>query len=252
MDIVEYNHLIKDDGYILFLDFKKAFDTFEHRFLFKALEHFGFGQHFINIIKIIYKDMNSSISLPYGTSQRFPISHGIRQGCPLSPLLFILAADMLSTLVIHDRTVQKLNLFDKSIAISQLADDTTLFLKNKDQIPLAISLVNTFSNASGLQLNLSKCELLALHQNDITCLRNIPVKNTVKYLGITITKDQKICTKDNFENNLQKANRILNCWLQRDLSIFGRILLTKVEYLSRLNFFFCFVCLFFLQRVKLQ
>jgi len=57
LDLTEYNHLIKDDGYIIFLDFKKAFDTLEHRFLFKALEHFGFGEHFVNIIKMIYKDM---------------------------------------------------------------------------------------------------------------------------------------------------------------------------------------------------
>lgn len=141
---------------------------------------------------------------------------------------------MLSTLVIHDQTVQKLKVFGKSIAISQLADDTTLFLKNKDQVPLAISLVNVFSKASGLQLNLSKCELLSLHQSDSACLHNIPVKDKVKYLGIIVTKDQKISTKENFDNNLQKANRVLNCWLQRDISIFGRILLTKVEYLSRL------------------
>lgn len=82
MDVVEYNHLIEDDGYILFLDFKKAFDTLEHRFLFKALESFGFGEHFVNIIKMIYKGMNSSISLPYGTSQRLPsIPSFIHFGC---------------------------------------------------------------------------------------------------------------------------------------------------------------------------
>ncbi len=40
--------------------------------------------------------------------------------------------------------------------------------------------------------------------------------------------------KENFENKMHKAGGILNCWLQRDISIFGRILLSKVEYLSRL------------------
>ncbi len=72
--------------------------------------------------------MNSSVSLPFGTTQRFQIDRGIRQGCPLSPLLFILAVDMLSTLVSHDLSVKKLNVFGKTLAISQLADDTTLFL----------------------------------------------------------------------------------------------------------------------------
>lgn len=134
MDLVEYNHLIEDDGFILFLDFKKAFDSLEHVFLFKTLEYFGFGEKFISIIKMIYKDMNTSISLPHGTTKRFPIGRGIRQGCPLSPLLFILAADMLSTLFNHDVTVKKLNIFGKTLAISQLADDTTLFLQNRDQL----------------------------------------------------------------------------------------------------------------------
>lgn len=63
----------------------------DHVFLFKSLEHFGFGERFVSVIKIIYKDMNGSVSL-----QRFPISRGIRQGCPLCPLLSISAANMLS------------------------------------------------------------------------------------------------------------------------------------------------------------
>ena len=125
----------------------------EHAFLFKSLELFNFGDQFISVIKLIYRDMNSSVSLPFGTTQRFQIGCGIRQGCPLSPLLFILAVDMLSTLVSHDLSVKKLNVFGKTLAISQLADDMALFLQNKDQIPLAISPINYFCKASGLQLN---------------------------------------------------------------------------------------------------
>ncbi len=54
LDLLEYNHLIEDEGFILFLDFFKAFDTVEHGFIFSTLELFGFGEKFINMIKLIY------------------------------------------------------------------------------------------------------------------------------------------------------------------------------------------------------
>ncbi len=70
---------------LFFLDFRKAFDTIVHNFIFYSLEKFGFGSKFIYFIKMLYKDINSSISLSFGMSQRCNISRGIRQGCPISP-----------------------------------------------------------------------------------------------------------------------------------------------------------------------
>lgn len=51
------------------------------------------------MVKLIYKDTNSTIILPQGTSSRFLIDKGIKQGCPISPLLFIVSAEMLSILI---------------------------------------------------------------------------------------------------------------------------------------------------------
>lgn len=234
LDLLDYNHLIEDDGVILFLDFYKAFDTVEHPFILKALQYFGFGKKFIDLISLLYSDINSSISLPFGTSKRFNISRGIRQGCPASPLLFIIVTELLAIFMKHNPNIQPLNLMGAPLIISQLADDTTLFLKNTSQVPLALNEISLFSKASGLCLNIRKCELLTIHDCKPSISLNITVKTEIKYLGIIISKNTNNRENLNFEHITQKSKKILISWLQRDLSIFGRVLLTKTEGISRL------------------
>lgn len=142
-DLLEYSHLIEDKGFILFLDFYKAFDMLEHQFLFKVLHMYGFGPKFCNIIQSFYNDTTSSVALPQGTSPRFSINRGVKQGCNISPFLFILAAEMLA-IHIKNSDVAKLNVFDEQIVISQLADDTTIFVKNFEQIPEVFKLIDSF------------------------------------------------------------------------------------------------------------
>lgn len=62
--------------------------------------------------------------------------------------------------------------------------------KNSGQIPTAVNVINTFSSASGLYLNISKCELMAVKDCDLIDICNISVKDSVTYLGIIIVKDQ--------------------------------------------------------------
>lgn len=74
------------------------------------------------------------------------------------------------------------------IVISQLADDTALFLKDHHQVPAALKVVDAFSKAPGLSLNISKCELLSIKDCQLQHIANIPVKESVTYLGIVISK----------------------------------------------------------------
>ncbi len=182
---------------------------------------------------MLYKDINSSISLSFGTSQRFNTSRGIRQGCPISPLLFILAVEMLAILIDKNSSFDKLNVFGRQIGISQLADDTVIVLRDQYQIDKVIQLICLFSKASCLYLNINKYDLNAIHNIELDSLCNIPIKKSVKYLGITITGDSNQNIQTNLANNLLKAKNILNFWIQRYISIYGRIVLTKMKLLSR-------------------
>ncbi len=192
LDLLDYAENVEDGAIILFFIFFKAFDTVEHKFLFKTIALFGFGNNFLNIVKMFYTDI-SSVIFNTSTTKRFNINRGVRQGCPISPFLFLLVVELLSIGIVNNYEIQGLKIFDNVLKISQLADDTTLFKKNVSFIPHAISFINTFSRASGLTLNLSKREILSLHTINDKYITNIPVKSSVKYLGIFVKFKKKLC-----------------------------------------------------------
>lgn len=137
-------------------------------------------------MKCFIKGINSSVIIKFNTSQRFDIKRVVRQGCPISPFLFILVVELLSINIARNPDLKRISIFDREIKTSQLADDTALSLKDRDQLSKAIELV---SSASGLKLIISKCELLPLHDCEDTSIENVSVKNLVKYLGIYLTRN---------------------------------------------------------------
>jgi hypothetical protein len=95
--------------------------------------------------KALYTNGNSSIKLKHGTSARFELKRGFRQGCPISPYLFTLITQLLTN-YLNNRHVQGISIASiASIIISQLADDTTLFLKDANHIPISINVIQSFS-----------------------------------------------------------------------------------------------------------
>ncbi len=80
-------------------------------------------------------------------------------------------------------------------------------MKNSDQIPIAVNVINKFSSASGLYFNISKCELMAVKDCDLTSISNIPVKDSVTYLGIIIVKDQLKRCSLNFNPIIDKTKK---------------------------------------------
>lgn len=83
LDLLDYSDNIKTNSLILFLDFYKPFDTIEHHFLFKTLSSFGFGSNFINIIRMFYNNINSSVMMyPHTTNSQISNSKISPSGMP--------------------------------------------------------------------------------------------------------------------------------------------------------------------------
>ena len=93
---MKYLEAKKTSGLLLFIDFKKAFDSFEWDFMNKALNAFNFGPNVKRRITIFYEGVQSAVMYGGFLTNYFNISRGVRQGCPLSSLLFILATELLA------------------------------------------------------------------------------------------------------------------------------------------------------------
>ena len=79
--------------YIAFVDQEKAFDRVDRQQLWKTLSIYGVPEHLINICKSIYTNSQCVVRANAGVSNKFQIQSGVRQGCVLSPLLFITYID---------------------------------------------------------------------------------------------------------------------------------------------------------------
>ena len=167
LDVFELTNSKINPGVIIFLDFEKAFDTVSWQYLFHMLKAFNFGTYFINWIKVLYTRPKCCITNNGYASQFFELSRGVRQGCLISALLFILVAEIMSINIRNNQEIHGLTLNNKTITISQLADDTTIFLKDYSSIVHVFSLLEHFQKCAGLNLNKDKTEAVKLGQGEV-------------------------------------------------------------------------------------
>eukprot|EP00253_Pinus_taeda_P026540 PITA_26540 len=121
----------KEKGFVLKLDLANAFDRVKHSFLYAVLHKMGFNPFFINMIKACISNPWISPLINGRPRAAFQSSRGLRQGCPLSPYLFILMAESLSKALDSNRrtgmiTGIQIEQGAKNINHSQFADDTLL------------------------------------------------------------------------------------------------------------------------------
>jgi retron-type reverse transcriptase len=115
---------------IISIDAEKAFDKIQHHFMIKALRKLGIEGMYLNIVKATYDKPTANIILNGAKLKPFPLKSGIRQGCPLSPLLFNIVLEFLARAIRQEVEIKRIRIGKEPVKISFFADDMILYLKD--------------------------------------------------------------------------------------------------------------------------
>ena len=168
----EYLHLChhsKKQIVIIKIDFEKAFDKIEHQAILNILKAKGFGSRWLSWIEAILTSATSAVLLNRMPGKKFNCKRGVRQGDPLSPLLFVLAADFLQSMINNAKDMGQLNLpiqmqHNKDFPVIQYADDTLIIAEgDPKQLFFLRSVMNTFSLNTGLKVNFMKTMMVPIN-----------------------------------------------------------------------------------------
>ncbi|KAG8065206.1 hypothetical protein GUJ93_ZPchr0004g39317 [Zizania palustris] len=167
-DFTHQCHRAKKPVALLKLDFTQAFDRVEHAAIFAMLAALGFPPTWINWIRLILQSAQSAIILNGSVGKYFRCKRGVRQGDPLSPLLFVIVGELLQFILNNASSIGALQapscLPQADFPVIQYADDTIIYVEatQRNLFNLKIFL-NSFSAATGLTVNLAKSCIIPIN-----------------------------------------------------------------------------------------
>ena len=235
-DVIEYSEENKINSSIIFIDYQKAFDCVEWGWALQCLEKFNFGPKFLQWIHMVYKNAKTCLLTNGYRSCYFPISRSMRQGCSVSPLIFILQAEPLACAIRKNKNIigfplpnaEHNNNEDTEVKINAYVDDAQLFNSSENSIKESFKMLNRYKNASGAKIHKTKTTALYIGPwktkkpefEEITWT-NKNVKTLSVHHGYHINQQ---------EIWMEKITKIKTCTQvrkSRNLSLRGKVLIIK-------------------------
>ena len=230
-DLIHYTDEENLEGAIIFLDQQKAFDRVEWGWVDACFEYFNFGENFRKWIKMLTLNAKTSIITNGYLSKFFPISRSARQGCPISPLLYIIQAEPMACHLRANNKIKGLTIPGNTVKeakINMFADDTQLFHRTENSIKEGFKSIAKYEKASGSRINFKKTIGLYIGRwkNKIPVYTQISwTRNCVKTLGIY--HGYNIDDNDIWRKLISKIKNCLHVWKTRNLSFEGKTLIIK-------------------------
>ena len=159
------------DLYLCFIDLEKAFDRVPRQKLFEDLCEYGIRGNLLSAIKSIYVGSKAAVRIDGEMSESFEVSEGVRQGCCVSPLLFIIFMDK----IIRQANIEgNIEVGEVIMKILAYADDLILLMDNVSDC------LNVACEAFGMKISVGKTKVMHVGKSG----DELEQVSEFKYLGI--------------------------------------------------------------------
>jgi len=239
-------HSKRKDGVIFKIDFEKAYDKVNWSFLQQTLRMKGFSHQWCEWVQKFTQGGNVNIKVNDQLGSYFQTRKGLRQGDPMSPILFNIVVDMLAIMIARAKEAAQVegvipNLIQDGLSILQYADDTVIFMSHDVEKAVNMKLLlTTFEQLSGLKINFHKSEIFCFgkakdHEEFYSRLFGCVIgKYPFRYLGLPMNT-RKLNNKD-WKVIEERIEKRLSGWKGKMLSVGGRMVLIN-SVLSSLPMF---------------
>ena len=244
--IIDCNNIMRDtmyyvndnniQGAIINVNWCKAFDIVDHDLLFRILLKMGFCNSFIDWIRILYNDAVSLCIVNGFMTQSFNIERGVRQGCPLSMLLFVIFQEPLYRAIELSIKVKPIMSPCTPRKLLGYADDTSFIVSDETSILECFVILKKFESASGIKLNKNKTKLFGIgswKNRQQWLVQGIRVLNgNIKILGIYYDNDYDQAVLFSWTKIIEAIKTKINLLMTRKFNTYQKAIIVNCILLS--------------------
>ena len=172
---------------LIFLDAEKAFDNVNWEFMLSLLKRMGLQGTYFKAIKAIYTMQVAKIKVNGSLTGNIQIEQGTRQGCPLSPLLFILVLEILNKQIRDNEAIKGLKIRGEEFKLLAYADDLAIILENPlENLEGLLEVIENFRQVAGFKVNYQKTQFMTknIKKEDVEKLAQNSNFEAVKKINI--------------------------------------------------------------------
>lgn len=236
--VLECCDAMHDHVAMMQLDLHKAFDKVVHEILFSVLEYVNAGSVITKGVKMVYECCSARLVVNKQLTDRIPVQSSVRQGCPLSPLLFALYLEPFCLRLLTRPNIRGYRFFQSEVRVLAYADDIAVFCTDHESVQEVVKEATAFCTASGSEISWAKClgfwhgnwqyapELFSSMQWTIT---------PGNYLGVPLKHYRE--SKECWAGEVEQVKTQTNKWGGHNFSMFARatvcnmFLVAKIFYM---------------------